>query len=152
VEQNASIVTLVIPSQIGFEKIAMSLVQYLAADMGLSQEKVEGLKTALAEACINAMEHGNRFNFNLDIEIKFIQHPCKLEIIVKDLGIGGRISLSNEEPDIYAKISGEKSKRGWGIFLIKNLVDEVEIDTLSKQENIVRMVSYLESNECSNVD
>jgi serine/threonine-protein kinase RsbW len=146
-------VTLIIPSQIGLEKIALSLVQYLAADMGLSQEKVEGLKTALAEACINAMEHGNRFNVNLDIEIKFIQHSCKLEIIVKDSGIGGRISLSTEEPDIYAQISGDKSKRGWGIFLIKNLVDEFEIETLPKQGNIVRMVSYIESmGEEVNVD
>lgn len=151
-ENNARIVTLIIPSQIGFEKIAMSVVQYLAADMGLSQDKVEGLKTALAEACINAMEHGNRFNIGLDVKIQFIQHPSKLEITVQDSGLCGHISLSTEEPDIYAKISGEKSKRGWGIFLIKNLVDEFEVDTLSKQGNIVRMVSYVESNEYANVD
>ena len=152
-ENNARIMTLIIPSQIGFEKIAMSAAQCLAADMGLSQDKVEGLKTALAEACINAMEHGNRFNIGLDVKIQFIQHPSKLEIVVKDSGIGGRISLSTEEPDIDAKVSGQASKRGFGIFLIKNLVDEFEIETLSKQGNIVRMVSYIESmGEYVNVD
>jgi serine/threonine-protein kinase RsbW len=142
VEDNALIVTLIIPSKRGLEKIAMSLVQRLATNMGLSQKKVLGLKTALAEACINAMEHGNQFNIHLDVTIQFILHSSKLEITVQDSGIGGRVSLPTEEPDIDSKISGKTSNRGWGIFLIKNLVDEFEI--ISKQGNIVRMVSYFE--------
>jgi serine/threonine-protein kinase RsbW len=140
--ENNVLITLIIPSKRGFEKIAMSLVQCLAADMGLSQKKVLGLKTALAEACVNAMEHGNQFNIHLDVTIQFILHSAKLEIIVQDSGVGGRVSLPTEEPDIDSKVSGKTSQRGWGLFLIKNLVDEFEINTLSKQGNIVRMVSY----------
>jgi hypothetical protein len=44
VENNALIVTLIIPSKRGLEKIAMSLVQRLATNMGLSQKKSFGLK------------------------------------------------------------------------------------------------------------
>jgi len=141
---DAHTVTLIIPSQRGFEKTAMSVVQCLATGMGLSQRKVERLKTALAEACLNAMEHGNRFKSELDVTIQFIQHPSKLEITVRDAGAGGHISLPTEDPDIDAKVSGSSSRRGWGIFLIKNLVDEVQFETLPKGGSIVRIVSYLE--------
>lgn len=136
-------VTLIIPSQRGYEKTAMYLVQCLATDMGLSFKKVQRLKTALAEACLNAMEHGNRFQNGLDVTIQFIQHPSKLEITVQDSGVGGHISLPTEDPNIDVKVSGSSKKRGWGIFLIKNLVDEAQFETLPKGGSIVRIISYL---------
>ena len=153
VENDVHIVTLIIPSQKGFEKTAMSVLQCLASDMGLSEKKISRLETALAEACLNAMEHGNRFNKALDVTIRFIQHLPKLEITVQDSGIGGHISLPTRPPDIDAKVSGGASKRGWGIFMIRNLVDDFEITPLPKGGNVVRMVSYLEPiNEQPNTD
>ena len=143
-ENNAHVVNLTIPSQTGFEKMAMSVVEYLARDIGLSQKKVARLKTALGEACMNAMEHGNRFNENLDVTIRFMLHRSKLEVTVQDSGVGGYISLPTDDPDLEAKVSGQASTRGWGIFLIKNLVDEFEIAPLPKGGNLLRMASYIE--------
>jgi len=46
----------------GFEKVAMSTASSVAKLMGFRDERIEDLKTAVAEACINAIEHGNRLN------------------------------------------------------------------------------------------
>ena len=93
---------------------------------------------------MNAMEHGNRFNENLDVTIRFMLHRSKLEVTVQDSGVGGYISLPTDDPDLEAKVSGQASTRGWGIFLIKNLVDEFEIAPLPKGGNLLRMASYIE--------
>lgn len=60
-ENNPGTIELHIPSRLGYEKIAMNTAASTARMMGFSDERVEDLKTAVAEACINAMEHGNKF-------------------------------------------------------------------------------------------
>ena len=60
--QNGSSVQVSIPSALGYEKVAMGTAASMAAMMGFSKDRVEDLKTAVAESCINAMEHGNRFD------------------------------------------------------------------------------------------
>ena len=54
-----------LPSRLGYEKVAMSTAAAVAKLMGFRDDRVEDLKTAVAEACINAMEHGNRLNEGL---------------------------------------------------------------------------------------
>ena len=51
-----------LPSRLGYEKVAMSTAAAVAKLMGFKPERVEDLKTAVAEACINAIEHGNLMN------------------------------------------------------------------------------------------
>jgi anti-sigma regulatory factor (Ser/Thr protein kinase) len=41
---------------------------------------------------------------------------------------GGEKAIQEETaPDLEAKLAGEQSPRGWGLFLIKNMVDEMNI-------------------------
>jgi serine/threonine-protein kinase RsbW len=47
-----------IPSVIGFEKVAMECAASVAKKMGFTEDRIEDLKTAVAEACLNAIEHG----------------------------------------------------------------------------------------------
>ena len=51
-----------LPSRLGYEKVAMSTAAAVAKLMGFREDRIEDLKTAVAEACINAIEHGNRLN------------------------------------------------------------------------------------------
>ena len=48
-----------LPTRLGFEKVAMNTAASAAQLMGFSEESVDDLKTAVAEACINSIEHGN---------------------------------------------------------------------------------------------
>ena len=58
-----------LPSRLGFEKVAMATAASVARLKGFSDERIEDLKTAVAEACINAIEHGNHLNENLSVGI-----------------------------------------------------------------------------------
>lgn len=48
-----------------------------------------------------------------------------------------------ETPDVQANLSGEQSARGWGLFLIQQLVDKVRMTTAGAH-HIVELVLHLE--------
>jgi serine/threonine-protein kinase RsbW len=113
-----------LPSRLGFEKVAMSTAASVAKLMGFPAERIEDLKTAVAEACINAIEHGNRLNENLSVGVELNSSDDALEVKVLDDGKG--FTQKPHKPDIDRKIHGEEDPRGMGMFLIQALVDEVE--------------------------
>ena len=130
-----------IPSAFGYEKVAMEQVAAVARRMGFSDDRVEDLKTAVAEACLNAIEHGNKMNTTFRVAIELLTDASKLQVSVSDQGEG--ISAV-PAPDIDAKIEGKESPRGWGIFLIKNLVDEVQFEAKAGGGHEIRMLIHLE--------
>ena len=134
--------TVIIPSRLGAEKKAMETAAELAEEMGFSPDRIADLKTAVSEACINAMEHGNKLNKDTMVGITLTPGPSKLEVSVRDDGKGIH---AVPVPSINNKIEGkDPSKRGWGLFLIRNLMDEVQFLTDQDGGNTVRMVIHLE--------
>ena len=113
-----------LPSRLGFEKVAMSTAASVAKLMGFREERIDDLKTAIAEACINAIEHGNRLNEKLSVGVVLSAGTDELEIKVMDDGKGMKQQPS--KPDIDKKMHGEEDPRGMGMFLIQALVDEAE--------------------------
>ena len=69
VETRGTAVEVKLPSRLGFEKVAMGTAASVARLMGFPEDRIEDLKTALAEACINAIEHGNHLNDNLCVGV-----------------------------------------------------------------------------------
>ena len=119
-----TIVELRLPSRLGYEKVAMSTAASVAKLRGFREERIEDLKTAIAEACINAIEHGNKLNEGLQVGVVLSAGEDALEIKVIDDGRG--IKTIPHKPDIDKKIHGEEDPRGMGMFLIQALVDEAE--------------------------
>jgi serine/threonine-protein kinase RsbW len=113
-----------LPTRIGYEKVAMSTASAVAKLMGFPEDRIEDLKTAVAEACINAIEHGNRLNEKLSVCVVLRADTDALEVKVIDDGTG--IRKQPAKPDIDRKMHGEESPRGLGLFLIQALVDEAE--------------------------
>ena len=113
-----------LPSRLGYEKVAMSTAAAVAKLMGFREDRVEDLKTAVSEACINAIEHGNRMNEGLSVGVVLSAGTDSLEVKVIDDGKGMRDLPP--KPDIDLKIHGEQGPRGMGMFLIQALVDEAE--------------------------
>ena len=115
-----------VPSELGNERYAMDFAEDVAVRMGFARDKIENLKIAVAEACLNAIEHGNNLNRNMKVVIDFAIAPEQLEIRVKDSGRGFFPKEINK-PDIKEKIYGSDADyRGWGLYLIKHMVDELE--------------------------
>jgi serine/threonine-protein kinase RsbW len=131
---------LYIPNILGFEKVAMACVGSVAKNMGFDNARIEDLKSAVAEACVNAIIHGNKMDAASMVGIFVIIRALSLEVDVRDNGQGvGEIIM----PVIEEQVDGHNMDRGWGIFLIRNLVDEVKFEQLPNGGNIVKMIFHL---------
>ncbi|HUX44192.1 MAG TPA: ATP-binding protein [Terracidiphilus sp.] len=132
-----------LPSRLGYEKVAMSTAAAVAKLMGFPGERVEDLKTAVAEACINAIEHGNLLNEGLSVGVVLSSVDDALEVRVIDDGKG--LKTVPAKPDIDKKIHGEEDPRGMGMFLIQALVDEAEwVKGTNGKSSYVRLVIRLD--------
>lgn len=130
-----------LPSRSGSEREAADRAATVAREMGFSGERVEDLRTAVAEACMNAIEHGNLFAERVLIGVTLTVGEAGLQVDIHDQGSGiGPVP----KPDIDRKIEGLERTRGLGIFLIKNLMNEVSFEIKPEGGNVVRMVIYLE--------
>jgi serine/threonine-protein kinase RsbW len=127
----------------GYEKVAMSTAAALAKLKGFPEDRIEDLKTAVAEACINAIEHGNRMNEKLSIGVVISVDDDELEVKVIDDGKG--MNKQQAKPDIDKKMHGEEDPRGMGMFLIQALVDEAEwVAGTDGKSSYVRLVIRLD--------
>ncbi|HEX2142174.1 MAG TPA: SpoIIE family protein phosphatase [Candidatus Limnocylindria bacterium] len=111
-------------SRRGVEREALAWVAEMVDGRGLSKARIENLKTAVGEAVMNAVEHGNRGDESLAVLVEVTPAPGEVIVRITDHG-GGRAIPITETPDIDAKLRGEQTTRGWGLFLIQNLVDAV---------------------------
>jgi serine/threonine-protein kinase RsbW len=145
VTPNGNTIELRLPSRLGYEKVAMNTAASVARLMGFGDDRVEDLKTAVAEACINAMEHGNRLDETLTVGVILSMDEDSLEVKVTDTGEGPQHAA--HAPDIDKKMHGEEDARGMGMFLIQALVDEAEWVSSPPAGSYARMVIYLRRTE-----
>ncbi|MFO7662745.1 MAG: SpoIIE family protein phosphatase [Chloroflexota bacterium] len=130
-----------LPSRPGNERRAMERVGEIAGTLSMPQEKIDRLKTAVAEATMNAMEHGNKYQEDLPVLIEVTRDARALTVSITDKG-GGQSIPEAETPDLTAKLAGEQTARGWGLFLIQNMVDELHV-TSDDVHHTVNLVTYL---------
>jgi serine/threonine-protein kinase RsbW len=137
-----------IPSILGYEKLAMDFAASVGRLLKLPEQRIEDLRTAVSEACINAIEHGHRFDANVRVGIGFTLEEMELEIDVTD---EAEESIGQPPvPDIDEKIAGKDTPRGWGVFLIKNLVDDVRFETNPGKGNSVKMIFHVDKSHTPN--
>jgi anti-sigma regulatory factor (Ser/Thr protein kinase) len=84
--------------------------------------------TAVGETVMNAIEHGNENRPELDVDVVVSASGRAVSVRVTDHG-GAKVIPDVETPDIEAKIAGEQTPRGWGLFLIEQMVDEVRSES-----------------------
>jgi serine/threonine-protein kinase RsbW len=140
--ENQGEIRLSLPSCIGYEKIVMESAAAMARMMGFSLERVEDLRTAVSEACINAIEHGNKLNAANRVDV--LLRPCDDALIVQvfDNGAGFQVD-ANPEPCLEKKIRGEETPRGLGLFLIERLVDRVEFKIMPELGHVTTLTMEL---------
>jgi anti-sigma regulatory factor (Ser/Thr protein kinase) len=112
-----------LPSAPGNEREAMERVERAVADVGLAPARLERLKTAVAEATMNAMEHGNEYRPDRPVRVRVLRSADRLVVRVTDSGSADE-PAEREAPDMEAKLEGRQKPRGWGLFLIEEMVDE----------------------------
>ncbi len=110
----------------GNERTAIAQVEQAVAGTGLNPAQLENLKTAVGEATMNAMEHGNQYRADRPVRIRVLRDQTSLRVRVIDQG--ELVALPEPEaPDLEAKLEGQQKARGWGMFLIEKLVDKTHV-------------------------
>lgn len=120
-------VTLTLPMAADMEIAATKTATSIAESMKMSPDKVDEVRMAVVEACINAIEHSQADDrlVHLTFTVLGRDEPETLRITVRDSGHGFDPSQL-EEPSIEEKLRSDR-KRGWGLKIIEGLMDEVVI-------------------------
>lgn len=134
------LVELKLPNILGSEKVAIEKAVTIAEKMGFSMDKIEDLKTAIAEACINAIEHGNKFDQNKKVRVTLAANNKSLEVIVHDEGEG---IDPKKIPTKRVRDDGLPCRRGYGVFLMSNLMNEFYFEKNPGKGNNVKMLMHL---------
>jgi serine/threonine-protein kinase RsbW len=122
---------LVLPMKADSEVVAARVAEEVAAFAAVDADTVDRIKMAIIEACINAFEHSASESGK--VRLRYLLSPDKIELFVQDDGKGFQAGKTQEE---------SKKNRGWGLKLIRELVDDVEITT-GPEGTVVRMVKHL---------
>jgi serine/threonine-protein kinase RsbW len=134
-------VELNLPSKIGYERIAIGGLAAFAKSVGFSSSRIEDLKTSVAEACINAMQHGNKGKPDARVLVAIRFQENTLRISVSDEGDG--MKTEPPDPDIERILENLDPPVGFGVFLMKRLMDKVEFNRTSNHRHEVRMMMQL---------
>lgn len=129
-----------VPSQTDNLELIREFVSRVAAKVGFDSEDVNKIELAIDEACTNVIKHAYEKNSRQPIDIAIKLDYDKLTIIVTDQGRGFNVD-DIKTPDMKEYLA-EMRVGGLGIFLMKNLMDEVKFDVKPGVRNQVKMVKY----------
>ena len=135
-------VKIILTSELGYERIAMASSASFARMMGFPDERIEDLKTMVAEAAINAIEHGNQGRPDAKVTFTMFFENDTLHVEVLDEGDGIKSALP--KPNIERIIQRLDPPTGFGTFLIENLADQVEFNELIDGGHRVKMALRLQ--------
>lgn len=125
---------LVLPMGADNELLAATTAEQIARRLNFSPEAINQIKTAVVEACINASEHS--LSPDRKIYQRFHAEDDKLVITISSRGIvPSNIAAQSEA-------AATDDRRGWGLKLIKTLMDEVEFERVDEGTSL-RMTKYL---------
>lgn len=116
-------------SEPGNERVALAQVAEAVAGEGLSPGRLERLKTAVAETAMNAIEHGNRNQPEVPVDVVVTVADGDIVVTITDQGGAPEEAGAAAEPDLAAKLAGAQAPRGWGLFLIRHMVDAMDVTT-----------------------
>ncbi len=120
-------VTLTLPIAADMEIAATKTATAMAESMGMAADKIDEVKMAVVEACINAFEHSHTEEGKVYLTFAVLgdDEPESLRIIVRDSG-RGFVPEEVPESNITEKLKAP-DKRGWGLQIMRGMMDEVEI-------------------------
>ena len=134
-------VQLTIPVAPEMEIAATAQVAALGEWMELGRDKIDEVKMAVVEACINAFEHSGTLDHKVELKFRVASEGGAdgertfLEVDVLDNGHGFDPSRVTA-PQIGEKLRAPH-KRGWGLRIIRSLMDDVRIESGERGTMIV---------------
>ncbi|MEY3236707.1 MAG: hypothetical protein RI883_808 [Bacteroidota bacterium] len=128
----AIIESLFIPSDFEAVTHVEVLVDKVCNQLGVNEDFYGNVLIAVTEAVNNAIEHGNKKEVLMEVNVLVSDNPIEFCFSVKDQGRG--FDYENlPDPTAPENILKEN---GRGIYLMRNLADEVEFEDSGRSVNI----------------
>lgn len=124
---------MVIPMISNAELVAAKAAEQIGRNMNIAPDVIKHIQLALIETCINAIEHSGSYDKKLTL--KFTTLPERIEMMIECPGKFFDID-SIEDVAIEEKLRSE-NKRGWGMKLIRSIMDEVRIERIDDRTRMV---------------
>ena len=124
---------MIVPMGEDTELIAAQTVEEIAKRHHFTPKAINQIKTALVEACINATEHS--LSPDRKIYQKFAFENDRIVITISNRGL----RLADKKAQ---EIAPDEGRRGWGLKLMKSLMDEVKFEQTDDGTRI-SMTKYL---------
>jgi serine/threonine-protein kinase RsbW len=115
-------IELKIPSQHLFLGVPDAVLMELASDLPFDQKQIDELSTSVIEACTNAMEHGNKLQESVQVELHFDVGEDEIEVTVFDNGPGFDFAHWQPPTDLL-------QERGRGILIMREFTDVLVFGT-----------------------
>lgn len=127
---------LLVPNKPEYVSVVRLTASAIASRMGFNIEQIEDIKVAIAEACTNVIKHG-KCECDVNYSIDFKLDDEKMIVTIEDKGNGFSCDQM-KDPDLKSPKEG-----GLGIFIIKSLMDEVNIQSIMGEGTTIEMIKYL---------
>jgi anti-sigma regulatory factor (Ser/Thr protein kinase) len=131
-----------LPSQPGYDCQARTQLAEAVRPLNLPLGQLQRLKTAVAEATLNAIEQGSRYRPDVPVVIRVLVSG---QTVLARLAVQGNGSPSPkaETPDLAARLADQQSLRGWGFFLIEKMMDDLRVPG-DEAHHTIELFLYLE--------
>jgi serine/threonine-protein kinase RsbW len=140
--QDSNEFMMVLPMGEDSELIAASTAEQIARRLSFRPEAINQIKTAVVEACINAAEHS--FSPDRKIYQRFRVENDRLVVTISSRGVvpANSGAINSGQGSQLGTNNAANERRGWGLRLIKTLMDEVEFESVDEGTSL-KMTKYL---------
>lgn len=132
-ESEASSFEITIPMAPDAELVAAKAVEQIGRNAGLASDVTDQIQLALIESCINAMEHSG--SYDKKVFLRVFMREDQMEIIIESPGKFFRTDME-DHPGVEQSLSSGR-KRGWGLKLMRRIMDDVRIERLADRTRVI---------------
>jgi serine/threonine-protein kinase RsbW len=122
--------------------VATRRIAEVAKELGFDEHALYQIELAVDEACANVAEHAYQAEEQGEMEISCYRAGQTLVIRVRDWGMGFD-PAAVEKPDIEAPLE-DRGLGGLGLFLVKQVMDQVEFSRDPRRGSELVMFKRLE--------
>ncbi len=133
---------IIIKSRTEFLQKVREFIEERTLQYGFSEDVAQNIVLAVDEACTNSIKHGYSNDPNQTIKVEVSQTPLYFEVRIYDKGKTFNPDAI-EEPDVKKNIQRHE-RGGFGLYLMKKLMDKVEFHFVPGSENTIVMRKYRE--------
>ncbi len=142
-DQGETNIELSLPNKLGAEKFVRHTLAWILPRLEFEAARIADVQTAVSEACINAIEHGNQCLPDKRFKVELSFNADHIDAVVVDDGVCAFPDCKGGPATIEEKVAGMAPARGMGLMLIGMLVDEADfVPAGMGHGNRVRMRVY----------